>query len=83
MRDFDRRGMLPFVRAQVRAGMLPADAARDAWNTWGMHGGDRQAWVDEIEALYAPPSDRANEESTMAAAGASWKGAVPTAAEGA
>lgn len=41
-----------YARARVRDGELPREAAVEAWSVFGLHGDDRQAFIDRIEATH-------------------------------
>lgn len=79
MRDYGftldevRPAMHVAVKRLVLGGDLPADAARETFDMFGLHGQDRQVWVDEVEALYATPLT----ERSLGADGAGSSDGVP------
>jgi hypothetical protein len=38
---------------------LPYEAAEEAWNAYGLHGGDRQEFIDRVEAFHITPKGAA------------------------
>jgi hypothetical protein len=41
-----------YANARVLEGTTPFDAAAEAWDEYGLHGGDRQAFIDRVEAAH-------------------------------
>lgn len=55
--------MHAYARALIlRHHYLPYEAACEAWDVLSLHGGDRQAFIDAVEAAHITPTE--TEETT-------------------
>lgn len=45
-----------YAHRRVLDGAAPHEAATEAWDEYGLHGGDRQAFIDAVEAAHITPT---------------------------